>query len=144
MASRQARKSQPAMQSSESEEESSQQSSQEADMNVLKAARSVVSTIKNRRESKRKIIEGDLKKRCADINAKLDAHFEARKSRVAKLQKAQWERLDALNKRREAIEAQINSSMRAIEVQTIHISSELGATYDGRNEEIADASSPRT
>ncbi|PMD39682.1 hypothetical protein L207DRAFT_25274 [Hyaloscypha variabilis F] len=143
MASRQARKSQPAMPSSESDGEDSQQSSQEADMNVFKAAQSVVSTFRSRRESKRKAIEGSLKKGVEDINAKLDAHFEARKSRVQKLQNAQWEKLEALNKRREAIEAQINSSMRAIEAQTINISSELGATYDGRNEEIADASSPR-
>lgn len=47
MASRQARKSQPAAQASESEDENSQQSSQEADMHVLKAARNVVSTVRN-------------------------------------------------------------------------------------------------
>ena len=45
MATRQARKSQPAVHSSESEDENSQESSQEADMNVLKAARTVVSTV---------------------------------------------------------------------------------------------------
>jgi hypothetical protein len=38
--------------------------------------------MKHRRESKRKAIEGDLKKRVADISAKLDAHFESRKNRV--------------------------------------------------------------
>jgi hypothetical protein len=47
MAPRQARKSQTVAQASESEEENSQQSSQEADMHVLKAARNVVSTVKN-------------------------------------------------------------------------------------------------
>jgi hypothetical protein len=46
MASRQARKSQPAAQASESEEENSQQSSQEADMHVLKTARTMVSNVK--------------------------------------------------------------------------------------------------
>lgn len=144
MASREARKSQPTAQASESEEENSQQSSQEADMQVLKAARNVVSTMKNRRESKRKAIEGDLKKRVADISAKLDAHFESRKNRVTKLQNAQWARLDALNKKREAIEAQILNSMKAIELQTTNISSELAATYDGRVEEIEDGASPRS
>jgi hypothetical protein len=38
--------------------------------------------MKNRRESKRKAIEADFKKRVADIGAKIDAHFEARKSRM--------------------------------------------------------------
>jgi hypothetical protein len=46
MASRQVRKSQAAVHPSESEDENSQQSSQEADMNVLKAARNVVSTVR--------------------------------------------------------------------------------------------------
>ena len=102
MAPRRARKSEPAIHQSESEDENSQQSSQEADMHVLKAARNVVSTVwasqgpfyagtnwfvdsiqmKNRRESKRKAIEADFKKRVADIGAKIDAHFEARKSRM--------------------------------------------------------------
>ena len=61
-----------------------------------------------------------------------------------KLQNAQWARLDALNKKREAIEAQILSSMKAIELQTINISSELAATYGGRIEEIEDGASPRS
>lgn len=46
MVSHQARKSQPAAHVSESECEDSQHSSQEADMNVLKAARNVVSTVR--------------------------------------------------------------------------------------------------
>jgi len=142
MAPRQGRKRQPAFHVSESEDENSQQSSQE-DMNVLKAARNVVSTIKKRRETKRKVIEAECKKRVADINAKLDAHFEARKSRITKLQKAQWDRLEALNKKRESIESQILTSMRTIEVHTMNISSELEATFSGRLEEIENGSSQR-
>lgn len=38
--------------------------------------------MKTRRESKRKVIEGELRKRVAEINGKLDAHFEFRKIRV--------------------------------------------------------------
>jgi len=56
---------------------------------------------------------------------------------------AQWDRLVALNKRREAIETQINAGMKAIEVHTTNISSELTAMYDGRIEELTEANSPR-
>lgn len=113
-------------------------------MHVLNAARDVVSTFKTRRESKRKVIEEELKKRVADTNAKLCDHFESRKGKVTKLQKAQWDRLDVLNKKREAIEAQINSSMRAVEIQTMNMNSELHATFSGRIEELQDATSPRS
>jgi hypothetical protein len=38
--------------------------------------------MKNRRESKRKVIEGEFEKRAEDITSRRDAHFESRKSRV--------------------------------------------------------------
>lgn len=57
-----------------------------------------------------------------------------------KLQKAQWDRLDALNKKRSSLEALILTSMKSIEQHSANISNEMGAMFGGRIEEIQESS----
>jgi hypothetical protein len=61
----------------------------------------------------------------------------------AKIQKAQWDRLDALNRKRSALESLILASMRSIEQHTINICSELSAMFEGRIEELQEGPVPQ-
>jgi hypothetical protein len=57
-----------------------------------------------------------------------------------KCQKGQWDRLDALNKKRSSLEALILASMRSIEQHSVNISNEMGAMFCGRIEDIQENS----
>lgn len=57
-----------------------------------------------------------------------------------KLQVSQWEKLDALNKRRMRLESLILASMKSLERHTMNIASELSAMFEGRIEEIRGSS----
>jgi hypothetical protein len=60
-----------------------------------------------------------------------------------KSQKALWQRLDDLNKRRQTLEGQILASMKSIEDHTINMTKEMAAVFKGRTEEITgEGSSP--
>jgi hypothetical protein len=59
-----------------------------------------------------------------------DPHFST------KSQKAQWDRLDTLNKKRSSLEALILASMRSIEQHSANISNEMAAMFGGRIEDI--------
>ena len=65
-------------------------------------------------------------------------------SSSTKYQKAQWDRLDALNKKRSSLEAFILASMRSIEQHSANISSEMGAMFGGRIEDIQEGSTSQT
>jgi hypothetical protein len=56
-----------------------------------------------------------------------------------KIQKAQWNRLNALNKKREALETQIVASMKSMEQHSANISNELSAMFVGRKEDLLDS-----
>ena len=53
-----------------------------------------------------------------------------------KIQIAEWEKLETLNKRRMELESRILSTMRSMERHTMNICSELSAMFEGRIEEI--------
>ena len=53
-----------------------------------------------------------------------------------KIQRAEWEKLETLNKRRTELESRILSTMRSMERHTMNICSELSAMFEGRIEEI--------
>ncbi|KAL2072761.1 hypothetical protein VTL71DRAFT_12104 [Oculimacula yallundae] len=133
-------------QASASEDENEQQSSQDDAMDMMVAARGIVSKNNERRDKKRKSIEGEHEKRVKDVRVKIDTLFAARKSRVAllsftkpspsKAQQAAWARLDALDKKRQNIESLILASMKTIETQSSYLSDELVAMFKGRLEEM--------
>lgn len=54
----------------------------------------------------------------------------------AKLQVAQWQKLDALNKRRMHLEALILATMKSMERHTVTLCNDLSAIFEGRIEEI--------
>ncbi len=53
-----------------------------------------------------------------------------------KSQKALWQRLNDLNKRRQTLEGQILASMKSIEIHTTNMTGEMAAVFKGRMEEI--------
>ncbi|KAG9245669.1 hypothetical protein BJ878DRAFT_500472 [Calycina marina] len=110
--------------------------SQQSHLEMLMTAREMVDANKKRRAVKRKAIEEEHINQVKDVSAGVNALFEARKSKVHKAQKQQWARLDALNKRRTAIEAQILASMKTIELHSANIISEMTAMFDGRVEDL--------
>jgi hypothetical protein len=57
-----------------------------------------------------------------------------------KSQKAQWERLDILNKKRANLESLIISSMKSIEAHSANISNAMTAMFGGRMEDIQEGS----
>jgi len=71
-----------------------------------------------------------------DVGTLLDSLFETRKHHVTKIQIAEWEKLETLNKRRMELESRILSTMRSMERHTMNICSELSAMFEGRIEEI--------
>lgn len=56
-----------------------------------------------------------------------------------KSQKALWDRLDILNKKREGLELAILKSMKTVEINTSNIISELNAMFDGRIDELEES-----
>ncbi|KAE8446881.1 hypothetical protein EG329_011512 [Mollisiaceae sp. DMI_Dod_QoI] len=123
-------------QASESEEENAHQGSPEQ---VIKRAKNIMSKAG---EAKRRTIEEEYEKRAKDIGRRIDKLFETRKCRVTKSQKALWDRLDVLNKKRQSLENTILTSMKTVETQTLNISSELNAMFDGRIDELEEHSTP--
>lgn len=112
----------------------------------------------NSRDTKRKTIEEEYEKRAKDIGRRIDKLYDAKKSRVlvprpfvwvktdransTKSQKVLWDRLDILNKKRQALEQTILTSMKLVENSTINISSELVAMFEGRIDELEECSGP--
>ncbi|KAA8576219.1 hypothetical protein EYC84_006371 [Monilinia fructicola] len=66
-------------------------------------------------QSTRNKIESDRAKRIKDVRRRLEALYENRRARKAKLQKAEWTRLRLLNEKRHELEDQILNSMMLIE-----------------------------
>ncbi|KAK0100248.1 hypothetical protein ONS96_007531 [Cadophora gregata f. sp. sojae] len=141
MGPRQFRKGQA--QASASDDEELQQSSQEDATAMIIAAKNIVSKNNERRDKKRKAIEEEHEKRVKDVKSKIDTLFATRKSRVSKSHQAAWARLDALDKKRQNIESLIIASMISIETNTVHLSGELVAMFDGRLEDMEANSSQR-
>jgi len=137
------RKSQQSKAPVPSSDSESEAPSQEAEVNIMKAAHSMVESNKSRRDLKRKAIEADHEKRVKETKGKMEKLFDARKSKVTKSQKAVWERLDALNRKRQSLESLILSSMKKVEIHSTNISSELNAMFEGRIEDIERHSSQR-
>lgn len=59
-----------------------------------------------------------------------------------KSQKALWDRLDVLNRKRQSLENAILTSMKTVEIHTSNITSELNAMFDGRIDELEESSTP--
>lgn len=110
-------------------------SSQDTNLEFLKNARELMAAAKKKRESKRKSVQDEHVKRTKEVAQKINVLFDTRKNRVAKMQRSQWDRLGALNKKRMSLEAQIIVSMKSIEQHTANICSELSAMLDGRKED---------
>jgi len=72
------------------------------------------------------------------LNMRIDASFENKKVKVIKSQQAVWNRLEALNKKRQSLEHQILISMKTIEAHTNNIANELSALFQGRTESIVE------
>ncbi|CZT42854.1 uncharacterized protein RSE6_02806 [Rhynchosporium secalis] len=123
-------------QASTSEDENEQQSSQDDAMEMLNTAKDIFSKGNERRDKKRKVIEGEHDKRIRDSKVKMDTVFAARRSRVSKSHQAVWARLDTLDKKRQNIESLILASMKTIETQSSYLSDELVAMFGGRIEEM--------
>ncbi|TAQ88756.1 hypothetical protein B7494_g2912 [Chlorociboria aeruginascens] len=109
---------------------------------IMLAAQGVISAERNRRDSKRKAVLNDHNARVQAIGEKMEKLFKDRKARVVKLQLAQWEKFDTLNKKRQLLEEHILSSMRSIERLTANFASEMIAVLEGRIEEMENAELP--
>ena len=53
-----------------------------------------------------------------------------------KAQNASWDKIDALNKKRQNLEQLILASMKMVEIHTTNLCSEMNAMLEGRIEEI--------
>jgi hypothetical protein len=58
-----------------------------------------------------------------------------------KCQNAAWDKIDALNKKRQNLEQLILASMKMVEIHTTNLCSEINAMLEGRIEEIEQLSS---
>jgi len=136
MAPRQSRKTRADTSEAASDVETQQSSMDTMEADWMKTAQDMIASSRRRREAKRAAIEGEHAKRIKDAKAQIDTLFENRKMRVTKAQKTQWDRLAALNKKRQELESQILASMALIERHTANISSELVAVLTGRVEDF--------
>ncbi|CAG8980287.1 hypothetical protein HYALB_00008907 [Hymenoscyphus albidus] len=129
----QGRKSLPAQPAaaSDSDEETSQPSQED----LVKKAENILAQGKKRREAKRKSIEAEHSKRVKEVKTKMENLYAVRKNKVSKLQASYWERLDALNNKREALEKAILASMKTMEGHTIVVAGYISHVLDGRLEE---------
>jgi len=118
------------------DEEKGELRSQDLGMDYLNAAQEMLALSRKRREGKRKAIKEDHLKRKLVLVNRINTLFETRNSKVSKIQKAQWDRLDALNKKRVCLESRIIAHMKTIELQTSNISNELAAMFEGRKQDI--------
>ncbi|KUJ22794.1 uncharacterized protein LY89DRAFT_680897 [Mollisia scopiformis] len=123
----------------ESEEDNTQPTSPER---AIEKAKKLMVKYNINRDAKRKAIEEEYEKHAKDVGRRIDKLSNARKSRVTKSQKALWDRLDVLNKKRQSLENTILMSMKAVETHTLNISSELYAMFEGRIEELQEPSTP--
>jgi len=119
----------------ESEDENEAPESSQENLEFLNSAREAMAAAKKHREAKRKAVQEEHVKRTKDIKEKMHVLFDTRKNRVTKIQKAQWDRLYALNKKRLSLEGQILASMKSIEEHTANICTNLSAVLEGRKAE---------
>ncbi|QSZ30974.1 hypothetical protein DSL72_000534 [Monilinia vaccinii-corymbosi] len=101
-------------------------------MDFVQRANEMMADTKKRRDAKRTKIETDRAKRIKDVQKKIEALYEDRRTRRAKIQKAQWNHLYSLNKRRQELENQILKSITFIEGKTLSMARELNTVLLGR------------
>ncbi|ESZ97980.1 hypothetical protein SBOR_1651 [Sclerotinia borealis F-4128] len=107
-------------------------------MDFVKRANQMMADTKKRRDAKRNKIEDDRAKRIKDAKKKLEELYDSRRTQRKALQKAQWKRLDSMNKRRQELESHILASMTTIEHSTLNMVRELNTVLIGRLKSMED------
>jgi len=127
-----------APESSDDEEQQDLSSEGEEEVNMIKVGEQMLQASRRRRDSRRKLIENEHKKRVKDAKTKINELYDERKDRVQKLQRSQWERLSTLLQKRKAIEVRIFGHLKTLEATRSNLASILDAVCVGRQDEIAE------
>lgn len=106
------------------------QSSETNELKNTQEAEKVLKKAKILRKSRRKEIEEEHQRRRQVLKRKIDKHFETRRINVDKAQNDVWEKLIALDKRRQVIEGLIIDSTKRFEHATRSLTSQLLAQLD--------------
>ncbi|KAH7062436.1 hypothetical protein B0J12DRAFT_781800 [Macrophomina phaseolina] len=105
-------------------------------VNLTSMVESMIKSSKKRRNARRTKLKKDYNSRKAETQEDINSTFASHKEKSHQIRKAHLERLIALLKRKDDVEARMVTSVKALERAYLARSAELRAAIDGRIAEL--------